>query len=277
MTGRASKDLLRYGTYKASLQILLQVKYRLLNCRMLKEKQIGLWVNQYRWLSLRFRASTLHQPLWNITSWTLTNVQYFCFNFLLILCEFHLMHPSPFISCSSISILCPCNFPSKTKQQIKIKNNLKHQHLAMEATEWHSVSHSTPFHPNSFTCKCSLQWVTGLVQGLWLLLHYQYWIFTGTPLGYPAVALCHGDPAAFVLQDQPLHVLEQFIHGVDVGVGQPKPLDLGLGGSWVGQPSSCSVLHHLGQLYSTAQWGTGSALQTTLLQEPPLLCCLGEV
>ena len=64
-----------------------------------------------------------------------------------------------------------------------------------------------------------------------LFRSYQYWIFTGTPLGYPAVALCHGDPAAFVLQDQPLHVLEQFIHGVDVGVGQPKPLDLGLGGS----------------------------------------------
>jgi hypothetical protein len=26
----------------------------------------------------------------------------------------------------------------------------------------HSVSHSTPFCPHIFTCKCSLQWVTGL-------------------------------------------------------------------------------------------------------------------
>ena len=37
---------------------------------------------------------------------------------------------------------------------------------------------------------------------------------------------CHGDPVALVL-----HTLQQFINGVDVGVGQLKALDLGLGGS----------------------------------------------
>jgi hypothetical protein len=34
------------------------------------------------------------------------------------------------------------------------------------------------------------------------------------------VVLCHGDPVALDLQDQDLHVHKQFIHGVDVGVGQ---------------------------------------------------------
>lgn len=41
----------------------------------------------------------------------------------------------------------------------------------------------------------------------------------------------HGDPAALHLQAWSLHALQQFIDGVDVGVGQPKALDLGLGGS----------------------------------------------
>ena len=63
------------------------------------------------------------------------------------------------------------------------------------------------------------------------LLHHQYRILTRTPLGYPVVALCHGDLVALDLQDQLLHTLQQFIDGIDVGVGQLKSLDLGLGGS----------------------------------------------
>ena len=43
----------------------------------------------------------------------------------------------------------------------------------------------------------------GLVQGLWLLLHNQYWVLTGTPLRFPAVALCHGDPAGQALSHTP--------------------------------------------------------------------------
>ena len=54
--------------------------------------------------------------------------------------------------------------------------------------------------------------------------HYQYWILTGTSLRYPVVALCHGDPAALDLQERPLHMLQQFIDGTDVGVGQLKAL-----------------------------------------------------
>ena len=53
----------------------------------------------------------------------------------------------------------------------------------------------------------------------------------GTPLGYPVVALCHGDPAVLNLQGQPLHSLQQSIDGIDDGVGQLKALDLDLGGS----------------------------------------------
>ena len=36
-------------------------------------------------------------------------------------------------------------------------------------------------------------------------------------LGYPAVALCCGDPAALGLQDQSLHVLQQITDVMDVG------------------------------------------------------------
>ena len=32
--------------------------------------------------------------------------------------------------------------------------------------------------------------VIGMVRGLWLLLHCQYWIITRNPHGYPVVALC---------------------------------------------------------------------------------------
>lgn len=49
-----------------------------------------------------------------------------------------------------------------------------------------------------------------------------------TPLGYPVVALCYGDSAAFDLQDQALHVRQQFIDGVNIGVGHLKTLGLGL-------------------------------------------------
>ena len=43
--------------------------------------------------------------------------------------------------------------------------------------------------------------------------------------------LCHGAPAALGVQDRLLHVLQQVIDVVDVGVGQLIALDLSLGGS----------------------------------------------
>ena len=76
------------------------------------------------------------------------------------------------------------------------------------------------------------------VQGLWLLLHCQYWILSQVPLRCPAVALCHGDPTALVLQDQLLYKLQQFIYGVDGRVDQLKALGLSLSGGSAVQPTS---------------------------------------
>ena len=86
------------------------------------------------------------------------------------------------------------------------------------------------------------------------LLHYLYWILTGTPLGYFAVALCHGGPAALILQDQPLHMLQRAIDAVDDGVEQLRAPDLGLGGSWGIPPASFPV--------STATGASSPALPT---------------
>ena len=78
-------------------------------------------------------------------------------------------HSSP---CPSISTLRPSKLP-KTKQQ-KTNNTKASPH------GWvcHNVSYHIPFCPNSFPCKCSLQWVIGLVWGLWLLLQHQYGILS---------------------------------------------------------------------------------------------------
>jgi hypothetical protein len=51
-----------------------------------------------------------------------------------------------------------------------------------------------------------------------------------TFLGNPVVALCHADLAALVLEDWPLHVIQQFIERIDVGAGQLKALHLGMDG-----------------------------------------------
>ena len=61
---------------------------------------------------------------------------------------------------------------------------------------------------------------------------------TETPLGYPVFVLCHRDLVTLGLQDWPLHVLQQIIDGVDVGVGQLIGIVLGLGGCGVGQQVS---------------------------------------
>lgn len=57
------------------------------------------------------------------------------------------------------------------------------------------ISHSIPLCPNSFTYKFPLQWVVGLLQGLWLLIPHWYWILTETLLEYPAVAQSLPSPA----------------------------------------------------------------------------------
>lgn len=105
----------------------------------------------------------------------------------------------------------------------------------------HCILHNILFCPNRFICNCSLQRVISLVGGLSFLLHCQYWILTWTPFTCTAVALCHGDTVPLVLQDWVFHIPHQFLDWVNVGMGQLKALDLGLGGRSVGQPElSCA-------------------------------------
>ncbi|KAL6093787.1 hypothetical protein STEG23_035863, partial [Scotinomys teguina] len=53
------------------------------------------------------------------------------------------------------------------------------------------------------------------MSGLWLLLHYQYWALTGTPLGYPVVILYHGDPAALDMQQGQLYCAGQVKYSIN--------------------------------------------------------------
>jgi hypothetical protein len=103
-----------------------------------------------------------------------------------------------FMSCTPIPLIPPphsliaallsCNLPTT-----------KEKYFVVEAVVCHSESHSVPFCPHFFAYKCSLQWLVCLAQGLWFLLFYQYWNLTGTPLGYPVVVLCHGNPTGLDL------------------------------------------------------------------------------
>lgn len=61
--------------------------------------------------------------------------------------------------------------------------------------------------------KLSLQGVIGLARGLWSLLHYQCWVLGGTPVGYPFIDLCRGDPlsplrAAYMYREVQDHLWE---------------------------------------------------------------------
>jgi len=61
-----------------------------------------------------------------------------------------------------------------------------------------SVSQGVPQNIPLSTLLCLQMFITmtcHLMRGLWLLLLYQYWNFTGRLLRYPVVALCHGDSA----------------------------------------------------------------------------------
>lgn len=127
-------------------------------------------------------------------------------NSLLVLSEFHIMNSSPSqLPFTQYLPLTPCIIPPKKPPQWTEKR--KHlappsfpscQHLFIHASDMGScvVSFSIPCCPVSPTWKCSLQWVIGVIQGLWPLTHNHHWTLTEIPLRYPAVALCHGDPAA---------------------------------------------------------------------------------
>jgi hypothetical protein len=109
----------------------------------------------------------------------------------------------------------------------------------VEAPVCPSVSHSLSLCPHIFPCKYSFHWVISPAWDPWLLWDHQYCILTLTPPGYSTVALCHGNP---VFLGQP-HTPQPLADNMDLGVGQLKALDLGLGNS---------QLHHQGKLSSTA-------------------------
>ena len=73
----------------------------------------------------------------------------------------------------------PTKENTKIKVKIKINKNKTKHNRVVKAVVCHSVSHNIFLCPHIFTCKCSLQWVIALVQGLWILLHDQSWIFPG--------------------------------------------------------------------------------------------------
>jgi hypothetical protein len=134
--------------------------------------------------------------------------------------------------------------------------------------------------------QCSLQWVIGLIWDLWLLWHHQYQVLIRTPLGYPLVALCHGDPAALEQQAWPFHMPQTFADDIDFGVGKFRALDLCLSGSWASQPASSPYPNHhgspaLNQLrHSMLPWPSArgrvrsSALMTSGPALPSAVACV---
>lgn len=88
----------------------------------------------------------------------------------------------------------------------------KQANLTMEAAVCHGVTHYThPFlqiassadvHCSESSLQCEVSINTESSQAL---------------LSDVLLLPCHGEPASFVLQDWPLHTLQQFIDGVDVG------------------------------------------------------------
>lgn len=71
-----------------------------------------------------------------------------------------------------------------------------------------------------------------------LLQHYRYCAFSSTPLEYSVIPLCHGGSVALYQHDRPLHIPQQFINEVDVGLGQLIAMVLSLDVSWFDQPTS---------------------------------------
>lgn len=94
-------------------------------------------------------------------------------NFTLCI-QSHLL-PSP-----SMSALYPCRFLQNKANKKKTKiifhwsvfQPLHHIIFYHRGLGSYHVSHSISLYLNSFTCKCSLRWVVGLAQVLWLLINH---------------------------------------------------------------------------------------------------------
>ena len=154
----------------------------------------------------------------------------------------------------------------------------------MEATMYYSVLNRILFCSYIFTCKCSLHWVNSLVWGLWLLLQYQCWNLTRTPLRYSFVTLYHRDLVTLDKYNQFLHVLQQFSDGFYVGKGQLKALDLDLIGSWI--VLSANFPATIGPEWTFLHWlahpipqmaKTGNNCVAFMPKEPAKLCSHNQI
>lgn len=149
-----------------------------------------------------------------------------------------LLTPSPFISTPR-----PCSIPPKrtTPKLVKKKTNqTRNPHFAPRSFQhafihpsglgsW-GVSRRLPFCPFKLTCKRSLPWVMGLVQGLWhtaiLDSSRNSWHTTCCSPESRRSCGCHSIGPVPPSRTPAGH------RGTDIRVGQPK--DVGLGVSWAG-------------------------------------------
>lgn len=88
-------------------------------------------------------------------------------------CKFHIIH------------LVPSYLPSTLETSLPAE-------IRQSYCESCSGSQSRPFRLHFSACKCSLQWLVGLIQGFGLLLLYQYWKLTG------AFSLRHGSSSLWL-------------------------------------------------------------------------------
>ena len=185
----------------------------------------------------------LHHSLWSSWLNHILHFTLFCLliTSLLTLWESHIIHTNSIhlpVLCPPFIPAIPSHIDKETKQTIKQikakakkkpKNKKKNKNQQQKQNKIHknrkisllllpsclfnsfsgnngsfSVPCNTSCCPISFTVKSSLQWITGLVQGLWFLVRHHYWIRIRTPLGYSVAATSLGDLAGSVPQDQSL-------------------------------------------------------------------------
>lgn len=103
-----------------------------------------------------------------------------------------------------LSILYPYHSPkqNKTSQNLKEEKREKNSLWILYCEQWVTQSFSLYI----FTCKCSLNWVVGMVLSLCFLLHHQYWDIAGSLLGYSVAILYYGYPITLGPRSDPSHV-----------------------------------------------------------------------
>jgi hypothetical protein len=161
------------------------------------------------------------------TSWGLWWGLFVCL--FLIFYWFFMSTPAPLISPSLRIHPLPLQSLHTPNKKTTIKQSIENSSLWK--LQCVSVSHSISLCLHIFTCKRSLQWVTGLVLGLWLLWHHHYWNLTGTPPGYPVVAVSWRSCSAGSLGPAITHAPTD---DIDFVVDQLRALDRDLSGSRAG-------------------------------------------